>query len=190
MPRCGSTCAKLSSGRRGHIGPQRHRHPGTLRPFPCKTATSEGAVGGAMGAVHGPRTCRRPLRLVAGGEGRAPVVAVLAPVMKSHSSPSAHPKALAPPRQAISPARRQLLRVPQWGSWVPIMDPAAHLFGAFASGSWWRRSCPRCGSTCSRREKSRSRRWRPPKDMDPRHRRLFLLQSAGFWGCPQWGPRR
>jgi hypothetical protein len=38
-----------------------------------------------------------------------------------------------------------------------------------------------------RASQSRSRRWRPPKDMDPRHRRLFLLQKRWFLGVPSVG---
>jgi hypothetical protein len=94
-------------------------------------------VAGAMGADHGPRSCRRPLRLVAGGEGRAPVVAVLAPVMKRHSSASAHPKASAPSAVTHFSCKAATSEGAALGASVPIMDPR----------SWRRpRLCGRLGA--------------------------------------------
>jgi hypothetical protein len=63
---------------RAHVRPKGVA-PGTLGHFSCKTATSEGAEVGRMGAAHGPpqlpATNVSAAELV--GEGRAPVVAVL-----------------------------------------------------------------------------------------------------------------
>jgi hypothetical protein len=115
------------------------------------------------------------------GEGHPPLWQYLARLL-SQSSSSAHPKASAPAPRAISPAKRQLLRVPRWGhgrrSWTPSCRRLR------LCGSWERRPCPRCGSTCSGREKGRQAH-RCPKERGwctptfPPANRPFLGRSKG-----------
>jgi hypothetical protein len=84
-PRCGSTSRAWQRADEAFCAPKGF---GTLAPWPfsLQNGTSEGAEGGAMGADHRPQqpaavTSARGL----GGEGRAPVVAVLSRPTKKAS---------------------------------------------------------------------------------------------------------
>jgi hypothetical protein len=67
-----------AEGTRAHVRSQRRLAPSAVAHFSCKTATSEGAEGGAMGADHGPPQLPAIASVRELGDGgHAPVVAVL-----------------------------------------------------------------------------------------------------------------
>ena len=144
-------CAQGKKGRRVHCCPQRAWTPDPRQPFPCKTAVSGGPREGAIIAFLDPelaavrletRPCPRCGSTSWDERQKKALAAMCAPkgVGPGHLGHFSCKKASEGAEEGAKRCR----------SWTPRSAAA----GASARGSWGRRSCRRCGSTCSRREKN------------------------------------
>jgi hypothetical protein len=109
-------------GRRAHLRTQR-RGPSAVVDFSCKAALSQSADVGAMRADMDPQLPRHPLA-IAGGDGHAPVVAVLrASGQKRQTSPLLPPKGAAPDLCGPFPCKPPVFRGPWEGTVIVPLDP-------------------------------------------------------------------
>jgi hypothetical protein len=86
----------------------------------------------------------------------------------SQTSPSLPPRARTPSPQTFSPANRTLPAGHDGGHDADSRTPFAGGASRLARRVRGRRPCPRCGSTCSRRERRQTSPLLPPNDTDPR----------------------